>query len=304
MMMTRRSFAVLLTSGLVVLAITYIASPAGASKPINPNLQITAISDQTPGANADITFRTTVPAGNHTLGTYGLATLAVPDEAPDGWTIAKGKFVTDESVTAVGTMDVTLDLDGDCDAGAPGIPQNYGPFSLLDQGFSGNSPVAKWSGTITSSTAPGGGPWTLTLTVNGSLAEGFTIDGFTTNFLLPTGATFCTPQTFTLTICGLANEPPMGGWPGPPPTVCGADDVVMTNPTIPGTYTWEGAFEADAVGHPIALSSDSGLVDHIVTPRTGSRTRHFLRARLILRRAQRGDGRLRGGWKGHAQRAG
>ena len=215
----RRSAVLLITAGLAALTVLYIALPAGAHpEGFNPTLEIPAISNQAAGANADITYRTALPAGDHILGSYGLET------PPDNLKIAKGANVNDDSVTAVGTMVVDEGCDGDIDS--------YGPFSLHSQAASGpGAPVAEWSGTITD--FGDGDPntfWTLRLVADGSLTDGFTIDGVMTNAL---GVNLCTPQTFTITFCGRAN-------PDSSATTCGSgsDPVVMTNPDSPGSYNW------------------------------------------------------------------
>ncbi len=144
--MVRRPTSVALTiiAGLAVVAMIYVASPIGASPTFDPTLDIIAISDQAPGANADITLRTSLPAGHDIVAGYGL------ELDLNTWSFARDRDVDDDSVTAVGTMDVTLDLDGDCNAGGPGTPENYGPFNLrdADTGTGPNTDDAKWTGTI------------------------------------------------------------------------------------------------------------------------------------------------------------
>src|SRR3990170_8790107 len=96
----RRALAVLLISAAcLALAVMYVAGPIGAhvGGTFNPTLQITAISSTTPGANANITFRTALPAGDHILGTWSVF-------APATWGIANHSMQLDGDVTAVGTM--------------------------------------------------------------------------------------------------------------------------------------------------------------------------------------------------------
>ena len=50
--------------------------------PYNPIFELTGISSTAPSANANITFRTTLPAGNGIVGTYG---LEIPDNS---WNVA------------------------------------------------------------------------------------------------------------------------------------------------------------------------------------------------------------------------
>ncbi len=219
-----QTLTLMIIAGLAELSVLYLSAPASGSQPFNPTLENTAISDQTPGANANITFRTALPAGDHVLGSYG---LIFP---PNSFDFEGDKRVADNHVTAVGTMDVTLDMDGNCST--PGTPQAHGPFPLVDMdaGSGQGAPLAKWFGTIADFTSQGGGPWTVTLTVDGSLTDGFIIDGAMILAVLPPGATLCTPQIFTLTICGKAN-------PTSTATVCGsgADEVGLTNPASDGT---------------------------------------------------------------------
>ena len=214
-------------AALVGLAALLVATRAGATMPYDPIFEFTAISSDATGANADITFRTSLPAGNHILGTYG---LEVPDNS---WNIAGHSNQLDGKVTVVGTMTVNLDPDGNCNDGDSGSAQNYGPFPLLDQNPGGGGPYAMWGGRITD--FGDGNPntyWDLALTVE-QLGTGYTIDGFVTSVILPAGNAACTPQVLTLTMCGRAN-------PTPTATVCGSgnDTVVMTNPAAAGCYLW------------------------------------------------------------------
>ena len=227
----------LVIAGLAGLAIVYVASPLGASQPFDPNFQITGISDQTPGANADITFRTTLPAGQRILATYTLRT------EPNSWSFSKDQRVPDDYVTAFGVMEA--------DAGCDGNVETYGPFNLRDQDVGGPGLVAQWHGQIADFSSQGGGLWTLTLDVNGSKQAGFIIEGFMTDFFPPSGS-ICTPQTFTLTICGLAN-------PSSAATICGSgsDPDVATNPGSAGTYIWTGDFFGANGGGHFAERTDS-----------------------------------------------
>ena len=244
MVIQKLSALVFVIAGLVALAVMYIATPIGASQPFNPTLDITAISDQAPGANADITIRTALSAGDEILGTYG---LKLP---PGSWSFAGDKKVPDGHVTAFGTLEV----DEGCDSSI----ETYGPFNLLDEnaGSGGGAPVAQWFGTITDfMDADPNTNWWITLVVDGSLNLGFTIDGFLTDAVLPPGGSLCTPQTFTLTICGLANPSSLA-------TVCGSgsDPDVATNPASAGTYTWTGSFLSESGTHS-AFPSDSVCID-------------------------------------------
>ena len=194
--------------------------------PYDPSFEFTAISSSAIGANADITFRTSLLAGNHVLGTYG---LEVPDNS---WTVAGHSNPLGGKVTVVGIMTVNIDPDGNCNDGDIGSPQTY-TFPLLDQDPGSGGPYAMWGGRITD--FGDGNPntyWDFSLTVE-QLGTGFTIDGFVTSAILPAGTAACTPQVLTLTICGRAN-------PTPTATACGSgnDTVVMTNPAAAGCYPW------------------------------------------------------------------
>ncbi len=95
-MIARRPWAVsFVIAGLVGLTVLYIASPAGGTQPFNPTFEITAISSQAPGAQADITFRTTLPAGDHALGNWSLDLPHTANElpAPDDWGLADAVLI-------------------------------------------------------------------------------------------------------------------------------------------------------------------------------------------------------------------
>src|SRR6266567_2151951 len=162
-------------AALTLFAVLLVAQLAGAVVPYNPLFELTGISSSATGANADITFRTTLPAGNTIMGTYG---LEIPDNS---WTVAGHSNQLNGKVVGVGTMTVNLDPDGSCTDGDTGSTQNYGPFPLLDVDPGAGGPYAVWSGTITD--FGDGNPntrWTLTLNTE-QLGTGFTIDGFVTD---------------------------------------------------------------------------------------------------------------------------
>ena len=212
---------------LTVVAVLFAARLAGATMPYNPIFEMTGISSTAPSANANITFRTTLPAGNGIVGTYG---LEIPDNS---WNVAAHSNQLNGKVVAVGSLTINLDPDGSCTDGDTGTTQNYGPFPLLDVDPGSGGPYAMWKGTITD--FGDGNPntnWTITLNTEQLLA-GFTTDGFLTDAILPAGNTVCTPEIFTLTMCGRANATPTA-------TVCGAgaSTVVMTNPPAAGCYFW------------------------------------------------------------------
>jgi Thrombospondin type 3 repeat len=212
---------------LTVLAVLFAARLVGATMPYNPIFEMTGISSTAPSANANITFRTTLPAGHGIIGTYG---LEIPDNS---WNVAAHSSQLNGKVAAVGSLTINLDPDGSCTDGDTGSAQNYGPFPLLDVDPGAQGPYATWRGTITD--FGDGNPntnWTVTLNTE-QLVNGFTIDGFLTDAILPPGNTVCTPEIFTLTMCGRAN-------PTATATVCGSgsNPVVMTNPTSAGCYFW------------------------------------------------------------------
>src|SRR3989454_5953725 len=212
---------------LTVAAVLVAARLAGATMPYNPLFEMTGISSTAPSANANITFRTTLLAGNGLIGTYG---LEIPDNS---WTVAGHSNQLNGKVTVFGTLTVNLDPDGSCTNGTTGSAQNYGPFYLVDVDPGVQGPYAKWFGTITDFND--GNPstnWYLTLTVEQLGCSGFSIDAFVTDVILPPGNTICTPEIFTLTFCGRAN-PTLTAACG-----SGSDPVLLTNPSSAGCYLW------------------------------------------------------------------
>jgi Thrombospondin type 3 repeat len=248
---SRRGWLLLRTAAaaFVVLCAMLVATWVAASMPYNPLFEFTAISSSAPGANANITFRTELPAGNHLIGSFG---LEVPENS---WNIAGSSAQLEGNVTAVGTMMVNLDPDGNCNDGDSGSPQNYGPFRLVETNPSGGgAPYASW-GRLPASPPVitdfgDGNPntyWDLSLDVD-PLGTGFTINGFLTSAITPAGVALCTPQVFTLTMCGRANTAPGA-------TTCGSgsNPVVMTNPAAAGCYSWQLITVADFGLHSASL---------------------------------------------------
>jgi Thrombospondin type 3 repeat len=235
-----------LSAALVIVTVLLIAARAGASMPYNPLFELVSISNSAPSANANVTFRTSLPAGNHIFGLYGL-------ETPDNWTVAGHSNQLTGDVTAIGTLQVNLEPDGNCNDGDSGSPQTYGPFPLRDQDpGGGGGPHAMWGGVITD--FADGNPatsWGITLTIE-QLDLGYTIDGFLTDAILPAGNTVCTPQIFTLTLCGRAN-------PTPTATVCGSgsNEVVMTNPPSAACHFWRFVTTDESGQH--SASRDVGV---------------------------------------------
>ena len=213
------------TAVITCLAVLLAARLAGATMPYNPLFELTSISNTAPSANANMTFRVTLPAGNGIIGTYG---LEIPDNS---WTVAGHSNQLNGKVVAVGSLTINLDPDGSCTDGDTGTAQNYGPFPLLDVDPGPQGPYAMWTGTITD--FGDGNPntnWGLTLNVE-QLGTGYTIDGFLTDAVLPPGNVVCTPEIFNFTVCGRANATPTA-------TTCGtgSSTIVWTNPTTAGCY--------------------------------------------------------------------
>src|SRR6266542_5216897 len=129
-------------AALVALAALLVVTRAGATMPYEPIFEFTGISNGATGANADITFRTSLLAGNHIFGTYG---LEVPDNS---WTIAGHSNQLNGKVTVVGTMTINLDPDGNCNDGDSGTPLPPSSFPLLNQDQGGGGTSALWAGRI------------------------------------------------------------------------------------------------------------------------------------------------------------
>jgi len=218
-----RRIAPLLAAG-GLLALLSFGSPTGASQPYNPTFELISISNSAAGATADVTIRTSLPAGSHILGNHNVEVYS--------WNVAGHSNQLNGEVTAVATMAINLEPDGNCNDGDSGSPQTYGPVPLLDQDPGGGGPHAEWFGILTD--FADGNPntnWGLLIVTEPSL-NGYILNATMTDAVLPAGYTVCTPQTVTFTFCGRAN-------PTPTATTCGADQVVMTNPSPAGCYTWE-----------------------------------------------------------------
>jgi len=230
-------------AALVALALLLAGPRAGASMPFNPLFEFTAISSSAPGANADITFRTSLPAGHHILGDFH---MIVPDNS---WTVAGHSNQLQGDVTAVGRMTFNFDPDGNCNDGDSGSPQDSGLFPLVDIDPGGGGPHAIWGGTITDfGDGNASTSWGLQFIVE-PFEAGYMINGAGTNILWPPplqGNPVCTPQVFTLTMCGRAN-------PTSTATVCGSgsNEVVMTNPSSAGCYVWTLLTDDESGAHTV-----------------------------------------------------
>jgi hypothetical protein len=228
---------------LLALAALVFGGPTGASQPYQPTFDLVSISNSATGANADITFRTDLPAGNHIIGFYGLS-------APS-WGIAGYSQQLKDKVAVVGTLAINLDTDGNCHDGDSGAPQSYGPFPLLYIDAGPGAPHATWSGLITDfGDGNPGTYWGLTFIVEPS-SNGFTytISAGVTDAILPAGNVVCTPQALSLTFCGRAN-------PTPTATTCGSgsNPVVMTNPSSAACYAWRLTTHDETSEHTAILN--------------------------------------------------
>jgi len=191
---------------------------AGATMPFNPVLDVFPSSPAT-SANSNLRIATSLPAGNHALGTWSLF-------LPGGWNVSSGSAVTDGDVVARATMSLDVDCNGSID--------NYGPFNLVDTAVDPgpDHPVAQWTGQI----APW---WTLLITVDQVPGEPFDISADMTNFSV--FHNLCAPQNFIVTILGRSSP---------------HNDAVLTNPGSAGAYVWTGSF-ASFGGEHITNVSDS-----------------------------------------------
>src|SRR5687768_7613604 len=91
-------------SAFLALAVLLAGPRAGASMPYLPVFEFIGISNSAPAANANVTFRTSLPAGHHIIGLYGL-------ETPDNWIVAGHSNQLNGKVTAVGTLTINLEPD-------------------------------------------------------------------------------------------------------------------------------------------------------------------------------------------------
>jgi Thrombospondin type 3 repeat len=201
-----------------LLAIAGSSLFARASMPFNPALDL-FVSSPAPSANSSLRIAASLPAGNHSLGTWSLF-------LPVGWDVSSDNNVFDGDVVARGTMSVDTDCDGSID--------NYGPFDLVDSPVNGgpDTPVAQWVGQIT--------PWwNFLVTVDQPQGEPFDLSADLTNFSV--FHTTCAPQNFIITVLGRSSP---------------HNDVVLTNPSSAGTHTWGGSF-ASSGGEHIASPADS-----------------------------------------------
>src|SRR5439155_400791 len=177
--------------------------PADAS-PFNPVLDV-FVSSPAPSANSNVRFATSLPAGNPALGTWSLF-------LPAGWNVSADNAVSDGDVVARATMAVDTDCNGSIDT--------YGPFNLVDTPVDPgpDHPVAQWTGQIASW-------WTLVITVDQVTGYPYDVSADLTNFSVI--HTMCAPQNFIVTVLGRSSP---------------HNDVVLTNPSSAGAYTWTGSF--------------------------------------------------------------
>jgi hypothetical protein len=201
-----------------VLALALPHSSTRASMPFNPVLDVFA-SSPAASANSNLRISTTLPAGNHALGTWSFF-------MPANWNISDDSTVFNGDVVARGTMSVDTDCDGSV--------QTYGPFDLVDVPVDPgpDHPVAQWSGQI----APW---WNLPVTVDQITGEPFDISADLTNFSV--FHALCAPQTFIVTVLGRSSP---------------NNNVVLTNPSSAGNYVWTGSY-ASFGGEHIKNVNDS-----------------------------------------------
>ena len=201
-------------------ALLGLAAPLAAqgSMPFNPVLDILVLSPA-PSANGNVRIATSLPAGNHALGTWSL-------NLPAGWDVSGDNNVPDGDVVAVGTMSVDTDCNGFIDT--------YGPFNLTDSPTGGgpDAPVAQWVGQISSW-------WTFKITVDQLPGEPLTFSADLTNFSV--FHTLCAPQNLVITVLGRSSP---------------HNNAVVTNPSSAGSYGWSGSF-ASFGGEHIAYPSDT-----------------------------------------------
>ena len=185
-----------------------------------------SLSDPTPSANSDVATVTTLPGGHQALSNWAMF-------LPDGWNVPSGGTVPDGDVTAQGFMSV----DVDCDSSI----ENFGPFNLTDQ--PNDDTVAIWTGLITSW-------WSLTVSIDTGPGEPFDMNASMTDFF-GEFHDLCAPQTFTLTMFGLSS-------PGNAP--------VNSNPSSPGTYTFDGRFVSITAEHTAISTADVCVGTSCPTP--------------------------------------
>jgi len=194
-------------TAILVAALLALAAPvlAHGSMPFNPTLDV-FVSSPAPSANSNLRLATSLAAGHHALGTWSAF-------MPAGWDVSADSDVFDGDVVARGTMSVDTDCDGSIDT--------YGPFDLVDTPVSGPQvPDAEWTGQITSW-------WNLVITVDHDPGQPFDLSADLANF--SQFHTMCAPQTFIVTVLGRSSP---------------HNDIVLTNPSSAGAYTWQASFSS------------------------------------------------------------
>jgi len=212
-----------LRTAALFVVILALAGPltVNASMPFNPVLDVFPSSPAT-SANSNLRIATSLPAGNHALGTWSLF-------LPSGWNVSADNAVFDGDVVARATMSVDVDCNGSVDT--------YGPIDLVDTPVDPgpDHPVAQWSGQI----APW---WTLLVNVDQVTGEPFDVGADLTNFSV--FHTMCAPQNFIVTALGRSSP---------------HNNVVLTNPSSAGAYAWTGSY-ASFGGEHITNVTDSVCV--------------------------------------------
>jgi len=200
------------------LALAVSALPARASMPFNPTLNI-FVSSPAPSANGNLRLATSLPVGNHALGTWSI-------DLPVGWDVSSDNAVFDGDLVGQGTMSVDTDCNGSIDT--------YGPFNLTDSPTSGgpDAPVAQWAGQINSW-------WNFMITVDQPPGETFNLSADLTNFSV--FHTLCAPQLLVITVLGRSSP---------------HNNAVVTNPSSAGSYAWNGSYVSFGGEHS-TIASDS-----------------------------------------------
>src|SRR5438876_9742749 len=93
------------------LALAVSSFPARARMPFNPTLDI-FVPSPAPSAHSNLRLATSLPAGNHALGTWSL-------DLPPTWDVSSDNAVFDGDRVAQGTMSVDTDCNGSIDTYGP-----------------------------------------------------------------------------------------------------------------------------------------------------------------------------------------
>ena len=211
-----------------LLAVLVGGGVATGAMPFDPDSYIESISDVTPEANADVTRRTILAAGQHVTAWEVIS-------VPAGWDIARDQFVPDGDIVGDGTLIIDLDCDGSL--------QTY-PLTVVEVGREEPGEKTNWKVL--------GIPFVqLLMIVRGNANDGHTIE--TLMFPLPGVFTppLCAPMDYTITHWGFAS--PSG-------------NPVMTNPdpapALEASYTWTAEYFSSPLppGEHTVITSDVVLI--------------------------------------------